>query len=141
MKVHIYMAKNEYLYGVDGIDYDYMIKNKLEIIKYELINGNGKVIEFDDLDDVFKGEYLNGKRNGKGREFDGLVNEIIFEGEYLNGFRHGYGKEYYANCKTEPIFEGEYLKGLRWNGKGKEYSGMNNIKIMVEYKNGEKIKF
>ena len=118
-----------------------MIKNKSEIIKYELINGNGKVIEFDDLGDVFKGEYLNGKRNGKGREFDGLVNEIIFEGEYLNGFRHGYGKEYYANCKTEPIFEGEYLKGLRWNGKGKEYSGMNNIKIMVEYKNGEKIKF
>ena len=93
-----------------------MIKNKSEIIKYELINGNGKVIEFDDLGDVFKGEYLN-------------------------GFRHGYGKEYYANCKTEPIFEGEYLKGLRWNGKGKEYSGMNNIKIMVEYKNGEKIKF
>ena len=84
----------------------------------------------------FEGEYLNGKRNGKGKEyyFDG---NIRFEGEYLNGNRwngngndpdnnivyslkdgNGLIKEYYYNGKLE--FEGEYLNGER-NGKGKEY--------------------
>ena len=34
---------------------------------------------------VFKeGEFLNGKRNGKGKE---IKKEKIFEGEYLNGIR------------------------------------------------------
>ena len=34
----------------------------------------------------FEGEYLNGKKNGKGKEYDedGI---LIFEGEYLNGER------------------------------------------------------
>ena len=42
------------------------------------------------------GEYLNGKLwNGKGVEYD--KNIIIFEGEYLNGKRHGKGKEYDNN--------------------------------------------
>ena len=30
----------------------------------------------------FEGEYLNGKRNGKAKEYDG---DLIFEGEYKNG--------------------------------------------------------
>ena len=34
---------------------------------------------------MFEGEYLNGKRNGKGKEYK--YGEIIFEGEYLNGKR------------------------------------------------------
>ena len=91
------------------------------------------IIEFDISGYRFEGEYLNGKRNGKAIEYDGLVNETIFEGEYLNGLRHGIGKEYYATCKKESIFEGEYLKGLRWNGKGKEYNEMSNVKFEVEY--------
>ena len=33
---------------------------------------------------MYEGEYLNGKRNGKGKEYDEKGN-IIFEGEYLNG--------------------------------------------------------
>ena len=42
---------------------------------------------------------------------------LKFDGEYLNGQRNGKGKEYYeGNLK----FEGEYLIGKR-NGKGKEY--------------------
>ena len=32
----------------------------------------------------FEGEYLNGKKNGKGREYDNEGN-LIFEGEYLDG--------------------------------------------------------
>ena len=35
----------------------------------------------------FEGEYSNGKRNGKGKDYyDGI---LIYEGEYLNGKRHG----------------------------------------------------
>ena len=57
-------------------------------IIYELINGNGKVKEYDDIYGklIFEGEYLNCKRNGKGKEYDDYGN-IIYEGEYLNGER------------------------------------------------------
>ena len=62
----------------------------------------------------FKGVYLNGKRNGSGKEYneDG---KLIFKGEYLKGKRNGKGKEYYNDGQLK--FEGEYLNGLR-NGKG-----------------------
>ena len=33
---------------------------------------------------MFEGEYLNGERNGKGKEYD-WTGKLIFEGEYLNG--------------------------------------------------------
>ena len=39
-----------------------------------------------------------------------------FEGDYLNGLKNGKGKEYDKHGKLE--FEGEYLNGLK-NGKGK----------------------
>ena len=52
----------------------------------------------------FEGEYLNGKRNGKGKEYDDFDGRLIFEGEYLNGKRHGKGKEYKDG---ELIYEGE----------------------------------
>ena len=40
-------------------------------IIYELINGNGKVIEYNHLGYIeFEGEYLNRKKSGKG-EFNG----------------------------------------------------------------------
>ena len=93
---------------------------------------------------TFEGEFLNGKRNGKGKEYY-IDGKLKFEGEYLNnkewigkGFDingniiyklnnniDGKGKEYYSNSKLE--FEGEYLNGKR-NGKGKEY-----------YSNGSKL--
>ena len=41
----------------------------------------------------FEGEYLNGKRNGKGLEY--FNGKLIFSGEYKNGERNGKGKEYY----------------------------------------------
>ena len=40
---------------------------------------------------MFEGEYLNGKRHGKGKKYDDQ-GKIIFEGEYLNGKRHEKGK-------------------------------------------------
>ena len=77
-------------------------------------DNNGKLI--------FEGEYLNGLRNGKGKEY-GYYGELIFEGEYLNGERNGKGKEYDYNGNL--IFEGEYLNDKKLDGKG--YEGPNKI--------------
>ena len=40
----------------------------------------------------FEGEFLNGKRNGKGKEY-GSYGKLKFDGEYLNGLKKE-GKEY-----------------------------------------------
>ena len=82
----------------------------------------------------FEGDYLKGKRNGKGKEYDS-EGKKRFEGEYLNGKRHGYGKEYIF---YKLRFEGEYLKGER-NGKGKEYD-LDTGKLIFEgeYLNGKR---
>ena len=124
--------------------------------KYRIIdkNGNGKeyLIESNKL--IFDGGYLNGKRNGKGKEFD-YEGKLIYEGEYLKGKRNGKGKEYYKNGQL--LFAGEYLNGKKWNGNGyniygelkfeikegkgyiKEY-GFYSGKLVFEgeYKNGER---
>ena len=81
---------------------------------YELKNGKGLIVEYtDEKSLIYKGEYLNGERNGKGKEY--YCGKLIFEGEYLNGKRNGKGKEYENN---QLVFVGEYLNGER-NGKGK----------------------
>ena len=50
-----------------------------------------------------------------------------FEGEYLNGKINGKVKEYYPDDQL--IFEGEYLNGERKNEKIKEYYKMNKIEF------------
>ena len=60
---------------------------------------------------IFEGEYLDGIRNGKGKEYD-YYGQLLFEGEYLNGKRWN-GKEKVYNDVGELLFEGEYLNGLR----------------------------
>ena len=39
---------------------------------------------------VYEGDYINGKRNGKGKEYEN--GKLIYEGEYLDGKRYGKGK-------------------------------------------------
>ena len=58
-------------------------------------------------------------KEGKGyiKEYD-YNNKLIFEGEYLNGKKNGKGKKYYWNGQLE--YEGEFLDEEK-NGKGKEY--------------------
>ena len=96
----------------NGIGYDENC-NKI----YELINGNGKVKEYDNNNKflIFEGEYLNVKKSGKGKKYkDG---NIIFDGEYLDGKRNGKG------CEFEQlylIYSGDYVNGVR-NGKGREF--------------------
>ena len=103
--------------------------------------------------EVFKyiGQYLNGEKNGKGKEYDG---DKIFEGEYINGIKNGKGKE--NNYNGYLIFEREYLNDKRWNGKGyntnriiefeikngkgkgKEYNDDGKLEYEGEYLNGER---
>ena len=82
-----------------------------------ITNNYGKEYDGYNNDLLFEGEYLNGKRNGKGKEYD-YDGRLIFKGEYLNGKRHGKGKEYGLEGKVS--FDGEYLNGKK-NGKGKRY--------------------
>ena len=100
---------------------------------------------------AFEGDYLEGKRNGKGKEY--INGKLLFEGEYLNGERNGKGKEY-KNGYLE--FEGEYLNGKKWNGKGynvntniiyelingngkiKEYNDDGELEFEGEYLNGKR---
>ena len=149
--------EGEYLYDHkwNGKHYD-----KEGNLQYELNNGNGKIKEYDyyntlifdgeylngnkwkgkifeeDIDDKlrFEGEYLDGKLNGKGKEYKD--NNLIFEGEYLNGNRwNGKGKEY--NYQNQLVFEGEYLNGNRWKGKGKEFNYGYELRFEGEYLNGQ----
>ena len=119
---------------------------------YKLKNGKGIIREYCINELIFKGEYLNGERNGKGQEYDsGEI--LIFEGEYLNGKRwngKGYdikgnfiyelkdGKGYVKEYKySKLVFEGEYLNGER-NGRGKEYNHSGGILFIGEYLNGKR---
>jgi len=61
----------------------------------------------------FEGEYFNGKRNGKGKEY--YEGNLKFEGEYLIGKRNEKGKEYDIDGKI--ICEDEYLNGSQIKGK------------------------
>ena len=85
---------------------------------------------------IWRWIYLNGKRNGKGKEYYNN-GEIKFDGEFKLGKKwsgkwydknhniiyelkngNGFIKEYFDNGKL--CFEAEYLNGQK-NGKGKEY--------------------
>ena len=85
--------------GLKGIDFRYIDK-----------------IEYYEIKLQYEGEYLNGERNGKGKEYD-YDGKMEFEGEYSNGKRNGKGNEY--DYKGRLIFKGEYCNGIRWNGKYK----------------------
>ena len=123
------------------IKYNKILQKKINIniINYKLLSGKytifkkkgiGKTYNFSDNKLVFEGEYLNGEKNGKIKEYD-EQNYLVFEGEYKNGLKNGKVKEYYCNNRKK--FEGEYLNGLK-NGYGIEYD--NGIIFEGEYTNG-----
>ena len=134
-----------------------ILNYKLLSKKYIKFNSNNIIKEYNINNDklIFEGEYLNGKRNGKGKEY--MDTKLIFEGEYLNGKRNGKGKEYDKDGKLK--FEGEYLKGRKWlgllydkkdknikyeliNGKGlaKEYNIKSNLIFEGEYLEGKRFR-
>ena len=92
-------------------------KKKLEIVK---CNKNlQKNIDISIINyKFFTGRYIIYESNNIGKEYNSDNDLLIYEGEYLNGKRNGKGKEYDRDGYLK--FEGEYLNGKR-NGKGKEY--------------------
>ena len=73
---------------------------------------------------LFENEYMNGKRNRKGKEYSNS-GKLIYEEEYKNGKRNGKGKLYnYFNGKL--LFKGDFLYGYKVKGKG-------FIKGIIEY--------
>ena len=59
---------------------------------------------------IYDGDYYNGKRHGKGKEYN-IYGKLVFDGEYLDGRRHGKGKVY--NKEGLIVFEGDYINGKR----------------------------
>ena len=108
-----------------------LINYKMYFGRYIIYEGYNKVKEFYIDDDIlaFEGEYLNGKRSGKGKEY--YNGKLIFEGEYLNGKRSGKGKEYYED---KLLFEGDFLNGKMHNGKVYDILNQN---IAYELKDGK----
>ena len=64
---------------------------------------------------LFIGKYLIYESNGIGKEYNCEDDRLIFEGEYLNGKRSGKRKEYYNNGKLR--IEGVYLYNYKLKGK------------------------
>ena len=92
---------------------------------------------------MYEGEFIDGKRNGKGKEYDD-EGKVIFEGEFKNGeIWNGYGEKGW--------FEGEFKNGKIYNTKpndkncriknGEGYVKLFNTNGLLlfegEYKNGE----
>ena len=108
-------------YDING-NIDYIISEGKGIIKLYKYSTNSL---------TFEGEYKNGEKNGKGKEYN-YHGQLVFGGKYLNGKRHGQGKEYLAKI-NKISFEGEYKEGKKWNGKG--YDNQGNI--IYELNNGQ----
>ena len=147
----IYQIKNGKGYAKEYYYNDFILLTNIENLNDEISNINGKL--------KFEGEYFNGEKNGKGKEYYLSVisyiyyhksndsrypiekNEILqehylmFEGEYKYGKRNGNGKEY--DNKGILKFEGEYINGRR-NGNGKEYYNKNKLFYEGEYLNDKK---
>ena len=147
------IKNNKYFQNMMNIN---LLNYKYFIGKYLIYDKKHKqVIEADKINDIliYRGEYLNGKRNGHGKECK-KFGEIIFQGEYLNGIRwngiiygsnekiickikegKGVRKEYHTNNLL--LFDGEYLNG-QINGKTKIYYKNGVLMFDGEYLNGKK---
>ena len=129
LRLTIYNKKINQILNLAFIDY--MILSG----KYLVEGKEGTKRIYDSFKDelIYEGEYLKGKKNGKGKEYSN--DNIIFEGEYLNGKRKK-GKLY--DKYGFLVFEGEFLEGNLWNGYGTEYDEYHNIIFEGEYINSKK---
>ena len=50
-------------------------------------------------------------RNGKGKEYYLFIGKLAYDGEFIEGIRNGKAKEYDSSGNIK--FEGEYLKGKK----------------------------
>ena len=138
-----------------GINIEYFEKlyGKYEI---KIKNGIGRIYSLDKNRLIFEGEYSNGLKNGKGKEYYD-TGKLKFTGEYINGNkikgkgydyqgniileikRNGKGKEYYSDGKLK--FEGQYINGKRWNGKVFNHKSNKGFLIKEGKGNGKEYNF
>ena len=85
-------------------------KQKLKMIQYSKELQKICIIDIEYYKKI-SGKYKIVGNNGKWKEYIINANIMIFEGEYLNGERNGKGKEYYKNGKLK--FDEEYLNGKK----------------------------
>ena len=64
---------------------------------------------------LYSWRYIISEENGKVKEYYSYNNKLIYEGEYSNGKRNGKGKEYNAEGKL--VYEGEYFNEKKWKWK------------------------
>ena len=107
-------------------------KIKLKIIKYNKKLQNNIDIKLNNYK-FYTEKYIIYENKFKGKEYYGYSNNLLFEGEYINGEKNGKGKEYHYNSKLK--FEGEYLNDKKI-GKGKEYYENGKLLFEGEYLNG-----
>ena len=80
-----------YLYGRNGKGKEYYKTGEL---KFEGEYKKGIIYEGKMYDNKLKKIYEIKKGNGKIKEYNDYYELITFEGEYANGVKHGKGKEY-----------------------------------------------
>jgi len=92
-------------------------KQKLKLIKYNKSLQTNLSISLKNYQ-YLSGKYIIYDSNGNGKEYD-LADNLLYEGEYLNEKRNGKGREYWIYGL---IFEDEYLNEQRnRKRKRKEY--------------------
>ena len=128
------LAENKSIFFLKKLFFHLYEGRKLKLVKY---NKNiQKDLDISLINYIyFTKKYIIYETKVKGKEYDSFNDNLLFEGEFLNGERNGKGKEYYNHGNL--IFEGEYLNGLK-NGKGKEYYDNGNLIFEGEYLNGKK---
>ena len=113
--------------------YNYEIVFEYQFISTEKNRKGKKFIDEINYDELT----INGNIwKGKGKDYYGEGGNLVFEGEYLNGKRNGKGKYYYEDGKVR--HEGEYLNDGK-NGKGNEYDRKGNLLFKGEYYCDERI--
>ena len=74
---------------------------------------------------IYKGDIVNGKREGKGIEFCPISGQILYNGEFKNGYYHGNGILYLKSSNQASVYpayyQGNFNKGL-FDGKIDCYS-------------------
>ena len=140
-KIFSYISENVLL---NLVAYNKDLQKKLDksLINYKLMSGkyiihetNNKAKIYSAYNDelIIECEYLNGKKNGKCKEYD-YNGTLRFEIEYLNGEKNGKYKKY--DEEGNLIVKAEYLNG-KSNGRYKEYYRNGKLRMENEYVNGK----
>ena len=114
-----------------------LIKISFNLLTVGKVKDDNNILDDDGHIDkvlIYDGEYKNGKRNGKGKEYND-TGDLMYEGDYINNEQNGEGKLYSPFGLLE--YEGEFKDGLR-HGKGTEFH-FNKVIYDGEYQFGERV--